>query len=73
MADLYRNPTLEGAQRLETLDKKCGVCVRRMEVFDGEFGCSGGKRWPVCRGQKGGFVLDVIPVRVVKDAREVAA
>lgn len=57
--ELYRDPTMEAAQRLEIREKGCAVCARRLALSDEALRCSTGKTFPSCRGVTKGFVLDV--------------
>lgn len=56
--ELYRDPTFEAVAAIEIREKGCKVCVRRIEYFKGVFRCAVGKKFPVCRGKRNGFVLD---------------
>lgn len=59
MTNLHKDPTLEAAQRLEIAQKRCGACQRRVMLSSGDLRCGVGKTFPACRGQRGGFALDV--------------
>lgn len=58
MQVLYNDPTLEGAQRLEIAEKRCGVCERARWLRSGASVCSVGKKFPSCRdNRQSGFRL----------------
>ena len=57
---LHRDPTMEGAQRLEVYEKRCSVCVRSRSLRDGRLVCLSGLRFPACKqDRKTGFKLVV--------------
>lgn len=55
----YKDPTFDAVLRLEIGERQCAVCLRRVELSTGALRCGKGKRFPSCRGERGGFVLDV--------------
>ena len=56
--EAHRDPTFERVLRLEIRERGCRCCLRRVELSTGELRCGRGKRFPACRGERGGFVLD---------------
>lgn len=57
-ARLYADPTFEAVARLEAEEKRCRACAKRLELSSGAVLCSTGKRWPFCKGQRGGFEIE---------------
>lgn len=52
-------PVERAVQRLQVHSARCAVCRHRgTEVFEGEFLCTKGLRWPPGRPRCGRFVLD---------------
>lgn len=44
----HRDPTYEGARRLELAERNCAICVHRGEALLGARTCRNGLRWPGC-------------------------
>ena len=58
MESLHRDPTFDAVAAMEIREKGCKVCTRSIEYIEGVFRCAVGKKFPKCRGEKNGFVLD---------------
>jgi len=58
-AALYRDPTFDAVVSMETKEKGCRACQRRLVLDTGEVKCLAGKRFPFCQDEPGGFVMVV--------------
>ena len=58
MTPAYRDPVFDQVLRMEIRERGCRCCRRRVELSSGEVRCGSGRRFPSCRGERGGFALD---------------
>lgn len=54
---VYRDPTFEKVLAMQVRERKCGVCDKGKEVFEGEFYCTMSLRFPSCKSEKNGFKM----------------
>jgi len=54
----FRDPVFEQVLRMQIRERGCRCCARRVELASGDVRCGNGRRFPSCRGQRGGFVLE---------------